>query len=160
MHFRKTETLLAEGRTVNDGRNIIYLPDHRPKGACSMKIHLETGAGANIIRAYGVGLITINEQTYARSLVLMPDRILDPWGPARVAELGLQDFMQIAELRPELVLLGTGLRQRFPDPAMTRPLIEARIGMEVMDTAAACRTYNILMGEGRRVAAALMMIEG
>jgi uncharacterized protein len=124
-----------------------------------MKIHLETGDGANIIRAYGVGSITINEQTYARSLVLMPDRILDPWGPARVAELGLQDFMQVAELRPELVILGTGVRLRFPDPAMTRPLIEARIGMEVMDTAAACRTYNILMGEGRRVAAALMMIE-
>ena len=86
-----------------------------------MKIHLETGAGANIIRAYGVGQITVNDQTYARSLVLMPDRILDPWGPACVAELGLQDFIQIAELRPELVLLGTGLRQRFPDPAMTRP---------------------------------------
>lgn len=124
-----------------------------------MKIHLETGAGANLIRAYGVGQITVNDQTYARSLVLMPDRILDPWGPTRVAELGLKDFMQIAALRPEVVLLGTGLRLRFPDPAMTRPLIEARIGMEVMDTAAACRTYNILMGEGRRVAAALMMIE-
>ena len=161
MHFRKTETLLAEGQTVNDSHNIIYIyrPDHDPKGGCGMKIHLETGAGANIIRAYGVGQITVNEQTYTNSLVLMPDRILDPWGSGRVADLGLKDFMQIAELRPEVVLLGTGVRLRFPDPAITRPLIEARIGMEVMDTAAACRTYNILMGEGRRVAAALMMIE-
>jgi uncharacterized protein len=124
-----------------------------------MKIHLETGAGANIIRAYGTGQITVNDQTYTDNLVLMPDRLLHPWGPARGTELGLEDFMQIADLRPEVVLLGTGLRLRFPDPAMTRPLIEARIGMEVMDTAAACRTYNVLMGEGRRVAAALIMIE-
>ena len=124
-----------------------------------MKIHLETGAGANLIRAYKTGQITVNDGTYASSLVLMPDRILYPWGAGRVSELGLEDFVQIAALHPEVVLLGTGLRLRFPSPAITRPLIEAHIGMEVMDTAAACRTYNILMGEGRRVAAALMMIE-
>jgi uncharacterized protein len=124
-----------------------------------MKIQLETGAGANLIHAYGAGHITVNSEVHTRSLVLMPDGILDPWGPGSVAELGLKDFMQIAALRPEVVLLGTGARLRFPDPALTRPLIDARIGMEVMDTAAACRTYNILMGEGRRVAAALMMID-
>ena len=124
-----------------------------------MKIHLETGAGAKIIRAYGAGQITVNDEVYVSSLVLMPDYILHPWGPARASELRIEDFMQIAALQPEVVLLGTGARLRFPDPAMTQPLMQARIGMEVMDTAAACRTYNILMGEGRRVAAALMMIE-
>ena len=124
-----------------------------------MKIHLETGAGANIIRAYRVGEVTVNNQIHTNSLVLMPDHLLDPWGPTQVSELGLQDFMQIADMHPEVVILGTGARLRFPDPAMTRPLMQAHIGMEVMDTAAACRTYNILMGEGRRVAAALMMIE-
>jgi uncharacterized protein len=163
MRFRKTETLLAEGQTVNDDHNIIYGPGSTVLGITrrghGMKIHLETGAGANIIRAYGTGKITVNDQTYARSLVLMPDRLLEPWGPDRVTDLALKDFMQIAELHPEVVLLGTGLRLRFPDAAMTRPLMELRIGLEVMDTAAACRTYNILMGEGRRVAAALMMIE-
>ena len=124
-----------------------------------MKIHLETGAGANLIRAYQTGQITVNDDTYTTSVVLMPDHILHPWGAGRVTELSLEDFVQIAALQPEVVLLGTGRRLRFPSAALTRPLIEAHIGMEVMDTAAACRTYNILMGEGRRVAAALMMIE-
>ena len=122
-----------------------------------MKIHLETGAGANIIRSYGTGEITVNQQTYTASLIIMPDRIVD-WGPHSAAGLALKDFLLIADLQPEVVVLGTGARLRFPSPAATQPLIQARIGLEVMDTAAACRTYNILMGEGRRVAAALLMI--
>lgn len=123
-----------------------------------MKIHLETGAGANIIRAYGAGQITVHEQIYTNSLVLMPDHLIEPWGADRLELLEPRHFMQIAALQPEVVLLGTGARLRFPDPAITRPLVQAQIGMEVMGTAAACRTYNILMGEGRRVAAALIMM--
>ena len=88
----------------------------------------------------------------------MPDRIVD-WGPHSAGGLALKDFLLIADLQPEVVVLGTGSRLQFPAPAATQPLIQARIGLEVMDTAAACRTYNILMGEGRRVAAALLMIE-
>jgi uncharacterized protein len=65
----------------------------------------------------------------------------------------------LAELRPEVVILGTGVKLRFPPPSLTRALVEANIGLEVMDTGAACRTYNILMGDGRRVVAALLMIE-
>ena len=123
-----------------------------------MKIHLETGAGAHIIRSYGTRQITVNQQTYTASLIIMPDRIVD-WGPHNASGLGLKDFLLIAGLQPEVVVLGTGSRLRFPAPATTQPLIQARIGLEVMDTAAACRTYNILMSEGRRVAAALLMIE-
>ena len=146
--------------------NIIYRPGHRLIGSApyensakDMKIHLETGAGANIIRSYGAGKITVNQQTYTASLIIMPDKIVDFWGPKSAAELDLKDFQRIADLQPEVVVLGTGSRLRFPAPAATQPLVQARIGLEVMDTAAACRTYNILMGEGRRVAAALLMIE-
>lgn len=136
---------------------IIYRLGYCPIGK-DMKIHLETGAGANIIRGYGVGKIIVNQQTYGASLIVMPDSIVD-WGPINATELGLKDFQRIADLEPEVVVLGTGAHLRFPVPATTQALIQARIGLEVMDTAAACRTYNILMGEGRRVAAALLMIK-
>src|SRR3989344_3254984 len=105
----------------------------------SMKIHLETGAGQNMIRAYGPGRITVNRAEYRASLIVTPRQIVPDWAPRPVAELA---------------------RARFPDTACTRALLEAKIGLEVMDTGAACRTYNILMAEGRRVAAALLMIEG
>ncbi|MCK7500562.1 MAG: Mth938-like domain-containing protein [Comamonadaceae bacterium] len=96
------------------------------------------------------------DQRYEASLVLLPDRIAPDWVRGGFAALTEADLRRLLDFRPELVLLGTGARQRFPQPALLRPLIEARIGFEVMDLQAACRTYNILMGEGRRVAAALL----
>ncbi|OGI44308.1 MAG: hypothetical protein A2V92_04410 [Candidatus Muproteobacteria bacterium RBG_16_65_31] len=125
-----------------------------------MKIHLETGAGQNMIRAYGPGLITVNRAEYRASLIVTPRQIVPDWAPRSVAELARAHFVAVIGLAPEVVLLGTGARLRFPDTACTRALLEAKIGLEVMDTGAACRTYNILMAEGRRVAAALLMIEG
>ena len=71
--------------------------------------------------------------------------------------LDASDFERLRDLRSEVVLLGTGNRQRFPHPRLTRPLSDARIGLEVMDTQAACRTYNILVAESRKVAAALFV---
>ncbi len=124
-----------------------------------MKIHLESGAGANLVRHYGPGHIAVNADDYRVSLIVLPDRLIRDWPPQTFAELQTEHFETLAALRPEVVVLGTGARLRFPDPALTRPLIEARIGLEVMDTAAACRTYNILVSEGRIVAGALLMIE-
>ncbi|MDH3513492.1 MAG: Mth938-like domain-containing protein [Gammaproteobacteria bacterium] len=124
-----------------------------------MKIHLESGVGQNLIRAYAPGVITINDVAHRHSLVLTPERVLE-WPPAGFDDLLAAHFESIAELRPEVVLLGTGARLRFPAPRLTRSLVEANIGLEVMDTGAACRTYNILMSDGRRVVAALLMIEG
>ena len=124
-----------------------------------MKIHLESGTGQNLIRAYAAGSITINQEVYTSSLILTPQRIIADWPPVRFADLTAPDFEAIAALRPEVVVLGTGARLRFPAPDVIRVLVEAKIGLEVMDTGAACRTYNILMSDGRRVAAALLMIE-
>ena len=124
-----------------------------------MKIHLETGSGHNLINEYGPGQITINQQIYRRSLVVTPEAIIPDWPPAAFEDLTNKHFETIAALKPEVVILGTGARLRFPQPGCHRALIEAGIGLEVMDTGAACRTYNILMSDGRRVVAALLMIE-
>lgn len=124
-----------------------------------MKIHLESGIGQNLIRAYAPGRITINDEVHIRSLIVTPQQVFRDWPPASFAELLAEHFKMIAVLQPEVVILGTGARLQFPAPHLTRALVEAKIGLEVMDTGAACRTYNILMSDSRRVAAALLMIE-
>ena len=124
-----------------------------------MKIHLESGIGQNLIRAYAPGLFTINEEVYTTSLIVTPHQVVAQWPPAGFADLLAGHFELIPPLKPEVVILGTGARLRFPAPSLTRALVEAGIGLEVMDTGAACRTYNFLMSDGRRVAAALLMIE-
>ena len=124
-----------------------------------MKIQRELAAGLNVIRSYEPARITVNQDAYTTSLIVTPERIVPDWRPREFTELTAADFEVIAALGPEVVLLGTGKRLRFPDPALTRALVTANIGIEVMDTGAACRTYNVLMSEGRRVAAALLPIE-
>lgn len=122
----------------------------------TVKIQLESAAG-NIIRSYAFGRITVNQDIYSTSLIITPERIVADWRPQRFTDLIVSDFDTIRNLQPEVVLLGTGVRLLFPAPELIRPLVSAQIGFEVMDTGAACRTYNVLMGEGRRVAAALLM---
>ena len=124
-----------------------------------MKIHLESGIGQNLIRAYAPSRITINEEVYTTSLIVTPRQVVTAWPPGSFADLLAGHFEMIVPLRPEVVILGTGARLQFPAPSLTRSLVEAGIGIEVMDTGAACRTYNFLMSDGRRVAAALLMIE-
>ncbi|MBE0621879.1 MAG: Mth938-like domain-containing protein [Burkholderiales bacterium] len=121
-----------------------------------MKLQLSNPSGINAFTGYGEGYVMINRQRYERNLVVLQDRILTDWQPTGFDELSAADFAQLAELKPEIVLLGTGARLRFPRPELTRALIEARIGLEVMDVQAACRTYNILAAEERKVAAALL----
>jgi len=124
-----------------------------------MHIQLETGGQANLIRTYTPGLISVNQDSYTRSLIVLPGQIVSDWPPQNFAELTAAHIGILVSLRPELLILGTGRRQRFPPAAVLAPLATAGIGWEVMDTGAACRTYNILMSEGRNVAAALLMIE-
>lgn len=125
-----------------------------------MKIHLEIAAGLNVVRHYRPGCVTVNVADYRASLIVLPDRLVGDWPPQAFTDLRREHFEIVAALKPELVVLGTGARPRFPAPALIVPLIEAHIGLEVMGTAAACRTYNILVSEGRNVAGALLMIEG
>ena len=122
-----------------------------------MKLHLDNPASRNLVTGYGAGYVAINHREYANSLILLPDRIVESWGMGGFEALAESDFETLRALGPEILLLGTGNRQRFPAPSLLRPLIEARIGYEVMDLPAACRTFNILMAEGRRVAAALLI---
>ena len=121
-----------------------------------MKLHLSNISGSNAFTGYGEGYVMVNRQRYERNLVVLPDRIVTDWQPAGFDQLSAGDFAQLAELVPEIVLLGTGSRLRFPRPELTRALYEARIGLEVMDIQAACRTYNILAAEERKVVAALL----
>jgi len=123
-----------------------------------MKFSQEFGEGSYVISSYDRGYVQVNEAVYRDSLILMPECLDASWAPARFEEVTAEDMQSVAELAPEIVLLGTGSHQRFPHPAVLRPLLERGIGVEVMDTAAACRTYNIIMAEGRQVAAALLMI--
>ena len=121
-----------------------------------MKLHLSNISGSNTFTGYGEGYVMVNQTRYERSLVVLPGQVLADWRPEGFDALGAADFVRLAELAPESVLLGTGSRLRFPRPELTRALHEARIGLEVMDLQAACRTFNILAAEDRKVAAALL----
>ena len=117
----------------------------------------EDSRGEQLIRAYAPGRITIGEQHYQRSLIVTAQRLITDWRPRLAGELLREDFEPVLQLQPEILLLGTGSRLDFPSPALTAHLLQAGIGVEVMDTAAACRTYNILLTEQRHVAAALLL---
>jgi uncharacterized protein len=122
-----------------------------------MKMHLDTTAGAHRITGYGAGYVTVDEIRLTRSLVVSPDELISDWSPQSVAELDEAALEILAHLRPAIVLLGTGEEQRFPPSTLLSPLYTQGIGIEVMTTAAACRTYNILVAEGRPVAAGLIV---
>jgi len=121
-----------------------------------VKLHLDAARG-NFIRAHSAGRVLIGETAYTRSLVVLPGRVLEDWPPRHFDEITVEHLALLATLEVDTVVLGTGLRQRFPSPALASPLIGQGIGLEVMDTAAACRTFNILAGDGRPVAAALVL---
>ncbi|MDQ5908241.1 MAG: hypothetical protein QG599_332 [Pseudomonadota bacterium] len=124
-----------------------------------MRFNLDTcDAQTYFIKGYGPGWVNINEQEIRRSVIVAPERLLTDWPPQTFADLAAAHFEALLPLDLEIVLLGTGARQRFPHPKLTGVLLAHSVGVEVMDTFAACRTYNILMLEGRRVAAALLMM--
>lgn len=121
-----------------------------------MKLQLTRPAGpGNIISGYGDDHVLVNGERHSGSLVITAQALV-PWNVTRFDALADAHFEAIAALAPEVVLLGTGRRLRFPAPALTAPLVQAGIGFEVMDLRAACRTYNVLIAEDRRVAAALL----
>ena len=122
-----------------------------------MKFHLEQTAGRNAFTGYGEGYVAVNGERHQASLVVGAGRLITDWPARSVDALAADHLAAIIEMAPEIVLIGTGSRFEFPDPARLAPLYKAGIGVEVMDTPAACRTYNILMGEGRNVVAALIV---
>ena len=106
---------------------------------------------------YGSGYVEVNRNRHGASLVVAGDRLVTDWPLTSVDQLTADHLAAILEMKPEIVLLGTGAKFEFPEPARLAPLHKARIGVEVMDTPAACRTYNILLAEGRNVVAALIV---
>ena len=122
-----------------------------------MKLYRDDVEGLLLVTGYDAAHVAINRERHETSLLVMPGHDVRSWAVAGFGALTDADFAQIRDLSPALVIIGTGSRQRFPKPVLLRPLIDAGIGFEIMDTGSACRTYNILAAEGRQVAAALML---
>lgn len=122
-----------------------------------MKLHLTTAEKQNLITAYGDDFIEINRQRYQHNVIVTPDNIVSDWACDAFAALTPAHFANIGLNKPEVVLLGSGATHRFLHPRIYAALTELGIPLECMNTAAACRTYNILMSEGRHVAAALCL---
>jgi uncharacterized protein len=120
-----------------------------------MKFNLDLGDSTYQIQRVDKHSVTINEKVYTDSIIVMPEYLSD-WAVESFEMLEESHFQTLSALRPEVVLLGTGQNIRFPAPALLASLTNEGIGVEVMDTQAACRTYMILMAEGRAVAAALL----
>ena len=121
-----------------------------------MKLHPDKATSLNTFTGYGEGFVEVNARRHDGGLVMMPQGPVHPWPVDGFEALTAEHFDALAGHGPELVLLGTGARQRFPHPSLLRGLASRRIGVEAMDTRAACRTYNILMTEGRQVLIALL----
>jgi uncharacterized protein len=124
-----------------------------------MKLHLSRSPNTYLITGYASDHIQVNGMRHEASLVVLPDEVITGWAN-HLSQLSQAHFETLLLRAPEIILLGTGKTLLFPSPALYAGLLKANIGVEVMDTAAACRTYNILAAEGRRVAAALILASG
>lgn len=123
----------------------------------SMKFHLTQSENNNLITGYGEGYIEINKQRHKQQMVVTAEQLMLDWSTENFDGLTAEHFAQLLTLQPEVVLLGTGSTNRFIHPKLTAALTAQNIPVECMTTDAACRTYNILMSEGRSVAAALLL---
>jgi len=122
-----------------------------------MRINLDQPTTVNVVRAYGPGLVRVGERSFSHSVIVTASTLLEDWRPQRISDLQESDLGELLQLRPEVLLIGSGARQGFPQRATLAALYAARLGFEIMDTGAACRTYNVLVAEGRNVAAALIV---
>jgi len=121
-----------------------------------MKLQLTPGEGLQLFSGYGPGYVAINNVRHDKCVVVTPQKVVE-WTVNGFEALTAADFGFIAELKPEIVIFGTGATQRFPPPELARSLAAIGVGVEVMDSRAACRTYNILASEGRKVVAAILV---
>jgi uncharacterized protein len=122
-----------------------------------MKFTQQTPTGINLIRNYGSNFVTIGEEEITRSCIVTAATLTRDWMPRSVAELGLEHLAVLFDLAPEVVVLATGMQQTFPRASLRAEFATRRIGLEVMEIGAACRTYNVLVSEERRVLAAILL---
>lgn len=122
-----------------------------------MKFQPDVLAGTNVITRHDADALWVGNQRFSHSLLVPWTGQVLPWAPSRPDELEASHFEAILALQPELVIFGSGPRLKFVAPALMRALIDRRVGVETMDTPAACRTFNVLVSEGRSAVAALLM---
>ena len=122
-----------------------------------MKMHQALGLGKNLFTGYGQGHVLINAERHDGNLIVTPDSV-QAWGVENFEQLSEEHFRMLLDLQPEVVLFGSGAGLRFFHPRLMAALTNAGIGVDIMDTQAACRTFNILMAEDRRVIAAILAI--
>ncbi len=122
-----------------------------------MKLHSDPQSSLNTITGYGIGYIEVNSKVYPHALIVQPEGEISPWPVSAFADLSSDNLASLCVFKPELIIIGTGKKQQFLKPELIKPLIQAKIGFEMMDSQAACRTYNILMNEDRQVLAAIIL---
>jgi len=122
-----------------------------------MKIDRERAEGKNVFTAYDEGWVEVSGRRHSANIAVSGERIVTGWTAGGFEGLQVEEVEALAAMKPEILLLGSGRVFRFPSPALLAPIYAARIGVEVMDTRAACRTYNILLAEGRAVVAAIIV---
>ena len=122
-----------------------------------MSLTLDDNQAKFQIRGYKAGQIQVNEKIYTESLIISPNHLLEHWGPKNISDLTPTHIEIAAQTKPAVLIIGTGEKLIFPNIELYGELINQGIGIEIMDTAAACRTYTILTAENRRVVAALIL---
>jgi uncharacterized protein len=161
--FCRKQLLLSidtESRTIENRYNAPHFRLSASAPDCRfnpMKLHATSTQQYQTVTAYDESGVEINAVHYRKSLVVMPEMPAVDWPVASFDALTAEDFARIDALSPDVVILGTGARQRFIHPRLIASLNARRVGVETMDNQAACRTYNILMAEGRKVALALIL---
>jgi uncharacterized protein len=122
-----------------------------------MQFTQHTPGGVNLIRRYGADFIAIGDEEIRSSCIVGATTLLRDWPPHDVPSLTLEHLAPLFEFKPEVVVLSTGAQQRFPRAALRAEFATRKIGIEVMEVGAACRTYNVLVSEERRVLAAVLL---
>jgi uncharacterized protein len=122
-----------------------------------LKFHLSNFGNQKIFTAHGAGYVTVNRERFEHAIVVTPEQVHIDWNASSFNTLDETHFNFFIALKPEVILFGTGEKQRFAHPKLYRALTDAHIAIEFMDTPAACRTYNILMAEDRRVVAGVLL---
>jgi uncharacterized protein len=122
-----------------------------------MRLTDDRTGNAFLVRSYAPGEVRVADKVLQRSCLISAERLVEDWRPQTLDELTEADFQAVFELQPEIVVLGSGPRHRFPEPRLLAAILERGIGCEVMETGAACRTYNVLVSEDRRAVAALLL---
>jgi uncharacterized protein len=128
-----------------------------PNGDPALKLQLSRSGDTKLFTAHGDDYVSVNDERFTSSIVVSSDQVRSDWIVSDFTGLNEGHFAYLAALKPDVLLLGTGSTQQFPHPRLYRALTDAGIGLECMDTPAACRTYNILVAENRKVVAAILL---